>query len=142
MNVVRECSKARTVQVSDLITLKNAHYFTRTLPTETLFKVFAKIQKLQLNMFLQEQNKWHWRLKLESSNEPDKKITAVVFEMVATKIMTDLSAKAATKRQTEETDNFTEMVEKLHNADTHLFSIHCKEWSWDEVKRLALYHQN
>ena len=136
MNAVRDYSKARTVQISDLNMLRNAHYFTRTLLTETLFKVSAKIQKIQWNMFFQEQNEWHWTLNLESSNEPGEKITAVAFEMAATKIMNHSSAKAAIKVQTEQTDKFTEMVEKLHNADAHLFSIHCKESSWNEVKRL------
>ena len=28
------------------------------------------------------------------------------------------------------------MVEKLHYADAHLFSIHCKESTWSEAKRL------
>ena len=87
-------------------------------------------------MFFQEQNEWHWRLKLESSNEPGEKSEAVAFKMAATKIMNDLSAKAAIKMQTEETDEFTEMVEKLHTADAHSFSIHCKESLWNEVKRL------
>ena len=127
MKTVRDYSKARTVQISDLIILKDTHYFTHTLPTETLFKVSAKIQKIQNNMFFQKQNKWHWRLRLDLSNEPDEKITAVAFEIPATKIMNNLSAKAAIKMQTEETDKFTEMVEKLHNADAHLFSIYCKK---------------
>ena len=46
-------------QGPDLIMLRNTHYFTRTLPTETLFKVSAKIRKIQRNMFFQEQHECH-----------------------------------------------------------------------------------
>ena len=55
-------------------------------------------------MFFQKQNRWQWRLRLESSNEPDEKITAIAFKIPATKIMNNLSAKPASKMQTEETD--------------------------------------
>ena len=80
-------------------------------------------------MFFQEQLTW-----FKTINKPDEKITAVAFEIPATKIMDNLSAKAAIRMQTEETDKFTEMVEKLHNADACSFSIHCKESSKNEVK--------
>ena len=51
MNAVRVSLETRTVEISDLIMLKDAHHFTHTLPTETLFKVSARFPKLKITCF-------------------------------------------------------------------------------------------
>ena len=90
-------------------------------------KFMQRTKKTQNNMFFQKQNEWHWRLRVELLNKPAAKITAVAFEIPATEIMNNLSAKAAIKMQTKEIDKVAKMAEKVHNADAYLSSLQCEE---------------
>ena len=104
---------AEEIEITKILNLQNNFRQNGILPENMSFIVSASISNLDNKLWFEKNGEKKWRLRLTLQDENHNWFRAVAFDAVGMKIFKGMSATEAAELQSEEDEQFHELIEQL-----------------------------